>query len=63
MRIGSWAIREDPVVWTFYANFGDGSGTRSGYGISLTRDIDVVGFAIPGLPSHPEQRGSQYPYE
>jgi hypothetical protein len=33
------------------------------YLVSLTRDIDVVGFAIPELPSHPKQRGSRYPYE
>ena len=33
------------------------------YRVSLTREIDVVGFAIPGLPSHPKQRGSRYPYE
>ena len=31
--------------------------------VSLTRDIDVVGFAIPGLPFHPKQRGLQYPCE
>lgn len=27
---GRWPSREDPVAWTFYANFGDGSGTKSG---------------------------------
>jgi hypothetical protein len=63
MTSGSWAVREDPVVWTFYASSGDGSGTRSRRHVSLTRDIILVGFAIPGLPSRPEQRGSQYPYE
>jgi len=34
---GSWPSREGPVVWTFYANFGDGSGTKSSRGFSLTR--------------------------
>jgi hypothetical protein len=62
MRSGSWAVREDPVVWTFYASFGDGSGTRSRHNVSLTRDIGLVGFLIPELPSHPKQRGSRYPY-
>lgn len=35
MRLGIGRFREDPVVSTFYANSGDGSGTKSAHGFSL----------------------------